>query len=83
MDKLQAYERKGKIGILFYGEDDSEESSWTEHTVIYCNHKSQRTRNEIMKENARMLCLGVYDNCPKDCSCSTCNGIDDMPEELN
>lgn len=59
--ELQAYERRGNIGIFQYGAPDSDESTWTEQVVIY-RTPVMRSREEMLAEQRRMVKLGVYDD---------------------
>lgn len=78
MDKiyLQDYERRGNVGICFYGSDDADENTYEKRIVFYRAKVRQRPWREAMIENITLLRLGAFDNCPSNCQCSTCNGID-------
>lgn len=59
--ELQAYERRGNIGVFHYGAPDSEEHTWSEQVVIY-RAPVLRSREEMLAEQRRMMQLGVYDD---------------------
>lgn len=59
---LQQYERRdNKSGILWYGEEDSDEKTWEKQIVVYTK-PVVRSRAECRAEFRRMLALGVYED---------------------
>ena len=58
---LMAFDRRGNMGILFYGEEDSEEYTWEKRVVIYRKPKV-RSKREFMSEQKRLLKLDVFDD---------------------
>lgn len=58
---LQEFERHGKFGVFFYGEEDSDPKTWEKRVVVY-RKPVVRSRKECMEEQKRMLRLGVYED---------------------
>jgi len=58
---LQEFERQGRMGIFWYGEEDSDQKTWEKRVVIY-RKPVIRSKAEAQAEQKRMLLLGVYDD---------------------
>lgn len=58
---LQEFERRGRMGLFWYGEEDSLPSTWEKRVVIY-RKPVIRSKAECREEQKRMLLLGVYDD---------------------
>lgn len=58
---LQASEREGNIGYLWYGVDGSDPKTW-EHKVVTYDKPVVRSRKECQAEQKRLMLLDVYDD---------------------